>query len=129
MCRRFCGNCLQSLLRVNEQKRRRTEVSILPLSNHILTARHAKLSTPLETSARFLSAVIPTQTVSYCDSSSKWTISKTLYCYFNPLRLIFPFAWHFFHSVSSHCAKALFRLRRHSRFSPGRQIPSTGIRK
>lgn len=106
---------LQSLLRVNEQTRRRMEVSILPLSNHILTARHAKLSTPLETSARFLSAIIPTQTVWYCDSSSKWTISKMLYCYFNPLRLIFPFAWHFFHSVSSHCAKALFRLR----FIPG----------
>lgn len=51
-----------------------------------------------------------------------------LYCYFNPLRLIFSFALHFFfHSVSSHCAKALFRLRRHSCFSLGRQILSTGI--
>lgn len=81
----------------------------------------------MQSLARFLSAIIPAHTVSYCDSSSKWTISKTLYCYFNPLRLIFPFAWHFFHSVSSHCAKALFRLRRHSCFSLGRQIPSTGI--
>lgn len=53
MRQRFCGNCPQSLPRVNEQTRRRMEVSILPLSNHIPTARRAKLSTPLETSARF----------------------------------------------------------------------------
>lgn len=59
----------------------------LDMQSFALLWRHQRVS---------LSAIIPTQTVSYCDSSSKWTISKMLYCYFNPLRLIFPFAWHFF---------------------------------
>lgn len=68
--------------------------------------------TSLETSAPFLYAIFFffLQAVSYCGSSSKLPISKTFYCYFNPL-LFFSFAWHFFHSLFFHCAEYFSGIR------------------
>lgn len=88
-------NYLHSLLCFNKRTKR-MKVSMQLLSNSFLTVQHTKLRTSPETSARFLSAIILTQTVSYFDSSSKWTISKMLYCYFNPVLLIFFLCLAFF---------------------------------
>lgn len=50
-----------------------------------------------------------TQTISYCDCSSKWTISKMPHCYFNPLRLIFfPLLGSFF-TLPSNIVLSTFR--------------------
>lgn len=104
-------NYLHSLLCFNKGTKR-MKVSMLLLSNSFLTVQHTKLRTPLETSARFLSTIILTQTVSYFDSSSKWTISKMLYCYFNPVLLIFFLCLAFFlHSVFSHCVEHCSEMR------------------
>ncbi len=109
--------------------RMRVTVSILQLSNNILAqyGMHS-IRTSLETSAPFLSTIILTQTVSYCGSSSKWTISKMLYCYFNPVLLFFfPLLGTFSHSLFSHCAEHFsgMRLQQSFYFSGkigGRQI-------